>query len=159
LQSFNDLGILKEKTIVRPPPGGHPLSFKERFPRGFETRLTRFILDPIEGKVKRCSELASNPEFPHFDIQGSGSNLRYLYTTEFRNLQDPLAGKGLVRHDLHRGPSMGIEAGRGRVLGEVVFVPEPGNDRKDRGWLLMQGYDANRDESHDLRQSRRLEKT
>ena len=39
------------------------------------------------------------------------------------------------------------EAGPGRVLGEAVFAPQPGQEEEDHGWLLMQGYDARRDES------------
>lgn len=40
-----------------------------------------------------------------------------------------------------------LEAGRGRTLGEPVFVPHPDGRDEHEGWLLLLGYDARRDET------------
>jgi len=77
----------------------------------------------------------------------AGDDLRYLYTLESGIPEDLFSSTALVRHDLHRGTGQQVEAGPGRVLGEAVFVPQPGRKGEDHGWLLMQGYDARRDEN------------
>jgi carotenoid cleavage dioxygenase-like enzyme len=64
----------------------------------------------------------------------------------------------LTRHDLKQGTSRHVEACKNRVLDEAVFVPHPGQNQEDRGWLLMQGYDAERDENYlDVRDAETLE--
>jgi carotenoid cleavage dioxygenase-like enzyme len=106
------------------------------------------VLDPVAGKVESCTGLATGPEFPRFDMRRSGEDARYLYTPESSLQDDWGAFNTRNRCDLSQGTSRCIEAGQTRVLGEAVFVPHPGQDREDRGWLLMQGYDAARDENY-----------
>jgi all-trans-8'-apo-beta-carotenal 15,15'-oxygenase len=121
---------------------------KDQLPKPTPARLTRLVLDPAAGKVESRTGPATGPEYPRFDIRRSGEDARYLYTLESDLQEDWGAFNMLMRHDLKQGTSRRIEAGKGRVLGEAVFVPHPGQDREDRGWLLMQGYDATRDENY-----------
>ena len=121
---------------------------KDRLPTPTPARLTRLALDPTAGKVESRTGLATGPEFPRFDTRRSGEDARYLSLLESSLQEDWGAFNTLTRYDLKQGTSQRVEAGKNRVLGEAVFVPHPGQDRKDRGWLLLQGYDAERDESY-----------
>jgi all-trans-8'-apo-beta-carotenal 15,15'-oxygenase len=121
---------------------------KEQLPRPTPARLTRLVLDPVAGKVESRTGLATGPEYPRFDIRRSGEDARYLYTLESSLEEDWGAFNTLNRYDLQQGTSRRVEAGKARVLSEAVFVPHPGQHREDRGWLLMQGYDAARDENY-----------
>jgi all-trans-8'-apo-beta-carotenal 15,15'-oxygenase len=121
---------------------------KDQLPQPTPARLTRLVLDPVAGTVESRTGLATGPEYPRFDTRRSGEDARYLYTLESGVQEDWAAFNTLNRYDLQQGTSRRIEAGRARVLGEAVFVPHPGQEREDRGWLLMQGYDAARDENY-----------
>jgi all-trans-8'-apo-beta-carotenal 15,15'-oxygenase len=131
---------------------------QEQFPQPTPARLTRLVLDPVAGKVESRTELATAPEFPRFDIRRSGDEARYLYTLKSSHPEDWGALNTLTRHDLTQGTSQHVEAGKSHVLGEAVFVPHPGQHREDRGWLLMQGYEAGRDENYlEVRDAETLE--
>ena len=121
---------------------------EEPFHKTFETQLSRFVLDPFQRRVEDWSVIATHQEFPRFDLRRCGQDLRFLHTLEFKNTGDPMAAGSFARHDLHHGRHETIEAGEGRVLSEVIFVPHPGENEETRGWLLMQGYDAFRDENY-----------
>jgi all-trans-8'-apo-beta-carotenal 15,15'-oxygenase len=121
---------------------------EETFQQTFKTRVSRFVLDPIRGRIESHRVLATDQEFPRFDLRRCGQDVRFLYTLEFKNPGDPLSAGSFARHDLHRDVTESVEAGKGRALGEVIFVPHPGENEEARGWLLMQGYDAFRDENY-----------
>lgn len=113
--------------------------------------LTRLTIDPVRGEVAGRTELGGDCEFPRFDIRRSGEDARYLYTVQASSEESPGVdpyGSHIVRHDLHRGEHQRIFAGRGRALGEAVFVERPGAEAEDDGWLLYQGYDVERDENY-----------
>jgi all-trans-8'-apo-beta-carotenal 15,15'-oxygenase len=121
---------------------------QDQLPQPTPARLTRLVLDPVAGKIESRTGLATGPEYPRFDIRRSGEDARYLYTLESSLQEDWGAFNTLNRYDLRQGTSRRVEARKNRVLGEAVFVPHPGQNREDRGWLLMQGYDAERDENY-----------
>ena len=121
---------------------------EEYFQKTYETQVSRFVLDPIQRKVESQSVLATHQEFPRFDPRRCGQDLRFLYALEFKNPADPMAAGSFARHDLHRGRIESVEAEKGRVMGEVIFFPHPGKNEETEGWLLMQGYDAFRDENY-----------
>lgn len=120
---------------------------KDGLPKQTESRLTRFVLDPVKGTVESRTETESAVEFPRFDSRRAGSDARFLYTLEGTNKEDLFAMSNLVRHDLHKGNCKRVEAGKARVYGEPVFVPHPAKDSEERGWILLQGYDATRDKN------------
>lgn len=131
---------------------------KDQLPPPTPARLTRLVLDPVTGTVESRTELATSSEYPGFDIRRSGEDARYLYTLESGLQEDWGAFNTLTRHDLQQGTSRRVEARKNRVLGEAVFVPHPGPQREDRGWLLMQAYDAERDENYlEIRDAETLE--
>ncbi|PYM06697.1 MAG: hypothetical protein DMD82_07825 [Candidatus Rokuibacteriota bacterium] len=103
--------------------------------------LTRVTLDPARRAVVSRAE-----EFPRFDARRVGTHARYLYTAALSAAR-PFAPLEIVRHDLQGGADLRIEAGETRAFGEPVFVPHPGRREEDRGWVLVQGYDARRDET------------
>lgn len=113
-----------------------------------EQRLIRYVIDPAAGKVESRSELDDRPvEFPRFDTRRTGSAARYLYTLGFERRDDAFAANAVLRFDLERNRSDRIVAGRGQAYGEAVFVPREGAAAENRGWLLVQGYDAARDQN------------
>jgi carotenoid cleavage dioxygenase-like enzyme len=121
---------------------------KDQVPKVAPIKFTRLTLDPANAKVESAVEMAPNQEFPRFDSRRAGQDARYLYTLEGAEDDDPFAFTALIRHDLHRKSSKRVEAGRNRTIGEPVFVPHPGKEEEDRGWILMQGYDGPRDENY-----------
>jgi all-trans-8'-apo-beta-carotenal 15,15'-oxygenase len=118
----------------------------ERLPEVPPPRLTRLEVDLASRAVVSRAELAESQEFPRFDNRRIGRPARRLLTME-AGLDDQLAATCLVRHDLERGEAQKVEAGEGRALGETVFVAREGEESEDNGWLLLQGYDAKRDEN------------
>jgi all-trans-8'-apo-beta-carotenal 15,15'-oxygenase len=110
------------------------------------SRLTRVIVDLATGVVESRTDLDTGLEFPRFDERRAGSDARFLYT--LGDNDDPdyrLLSTRLNRHDLHARKTARVEAGKGRAFGEPVFVPRPGPRSEENGWLLLQGFDANRD--------------
>jgi all-trans-8'-apo-beta-carotenal 15,15'-oxygenase len=120
---------------------------KDSLPKQTETRLTRLVLDPVKGTVESRAETETAIEFPRFDSRRTGNDARFLYTLDGGNKEDQFAMNILMRHDLHKGNSKRIDAGKTRVFGEPVFVPHPTKDSEERGWILLQGYDATRDKN------------
>ncbi len=120
---------------------------KDKLPAMTQPKLTRLVLDPIKGSALSGTELAEAQEFPRFDFRRAGDEAHYLYTLESALKEDPFANNALVRRDFKQGSVKRVDAGKGRTFGEAVFVPHPSQKEEDRGWLLMQGYDATRDEN------------
>ncbi len=107
--------------------------------------LTRLVIDPATGAVTSQAELEAQVEFPRFDERRIGADARYLYTIGWG--KETAGADTLVKHDLRQGERQRAQIGKARTYGEPVFAPHPGQDSEDRGWLLAQGYDGERDES------------
>ncbi len=120
---------------------------KEQMPSAGKTIAQRLTIDVVQGKLASRNEFGHAQEFPRFDERRGGSAARYLYALEASALADEFVFDVLVRHDHQTGKSKKVSAGKGRVLGEAVFVPQPGRTEEERGWLLMQGYDGARNEN------------
>jgi all-trans-8'-apo-beta-carotenal 15,15'-oxygenase len=119
---------------------------RKDFPRSSPARLTRIVVDLAKGAVESRIDLDEDLEFPRFDDRRLGTDARFLYT--LGGSDDPdyrFVETALNRHDLHTRKTARIVADRGRALGEPVFVPK---GREDNGWLLLQGFDANRDRNY-----------
>ncbi|HMY74743.1 MAG TPA: carotenoid oxygenase family protein, partial [Blastocatellia bacterium] len=131
---------------------------KDSLPATSPVKFTRLTIDPVKGVVESRTEFGVNEEFPRFDERRAGQDVRFLYTLETNRGDDSFAFSALIRHDLHNKISKRIVAGKGRAVGEAVFVPHPGKDSEERGWLLQQGYDAGRDENYlDIRDAQTLD--
>ena len=111
-----------------------------------DQQLTRIEIDLAKGELLGRNVFAEDQEFPRYDIRSTGTDARYLYTVGSAIEDDPIVGTYLARHDLHQGTSKRLDAEPGRALGETVFVQKPGGEND--GWLLVQGYDAGRDENY-----------
>jgi carotenoid cleavage dioxygenase-like enzyme len=105
-------------------------------------RLTRMVIDPASGGVVSRTEMESAVEFPRFDERRAGADARYLYT-----IKETAGADTVARHDLRSGNCRTAPRGRARTYGEPVFAPHPGQNSEERGWLLAQGYDGERDET------------
>jgi len=109
--------------------------------------MIRLTIDPIEGKILNNTSYGHSTEYPRFDERRIGTNIRTLYTMESGNPEDQLVNTAILKHDLHRGKTERAETLPHRTLGETIFVPHPGTDSEDLGWLMTMGYDSERDET------------
>lgn len=116
----------------------------DKIPVAAPNKITRFTIDLTEGKIKSRAEFGTDHEYPRYDPRATGKDARYLYTAASEN-RDFLESGAVTRHDLRTGASKSVEAGRGRIFGEPVFVPKQTGE--ERGWILAQGYDAARNET------------
>jgi all-trans-8'-apo-beta-carotenal 15,15'-oxygenase len=107
--------------------------------------LTRLVIDLASGSVTSHTELETNVEFPRFDERRGGTDARYLYTVGLG--KGAADGDTLAKHDLRQGKCQRVPLGKTHTYGEPVFVPHPGQNSEERGWLLAQGYDGARDQT------------
>ena len=150
--AFEKEGRIVLDTILSPGDGALELLHAhsdDRLPDVPPPRVVRLELDLEKRQLVQRSEGAKEQEFPRFDSRRAGEDARFLYTMESGISDDPLVATHLVRHDLHQQKAERVGGTKGRALGETVFVPRSsGNeDRESDGWLLLQGYDTNRDEN------------
>ena len=107
--------------------------------------LERWEVDPVAGAVKRQVLDGREQEFPRFDERLAGRRHRFGYTVAAA-LNDFAGGAGrtssVLKHDLERGTVEAHDLGPGRVVGEVVFVPDAPDAGEDEGWLLGYVHDA-----------------
>ena len=126
----------------------------------------RYEVDLAKGQVVSRIEKSPAQEFPRFDLRKMGRLADFLYTLELDAIADPLGTIRLCKHNLRTDQIQRVEAGRGRIFGEPVFVPhsessaesgaEPGTE--DEGWILNLGFDAERGETFlDIRDARTLD--
>lgn len=131
---------------------------KEQLTPATDAQLIRFVIDPVKGAVVSRTVYEEAQEFPRFDTRLGGKEARFLYTLASSGREDFAIFSTLFRHDLHRKTSQRVAAGKGRMFGEPVFVPHPGKASEERGWLLMQGYEASRDQTFlEIRDAQTLE--
>ncbi len=148
--AYEQDGRIVLDTILSPGDGALELLHahaSDRLPEVAPPRVVRLELNLEKRSVALRSEGEEEQEFPRFDSRRSGENARYLYTMESGIRDDPLVATHLVRHDLHEGGTARIGGTEGRALGETVFVPRASDGDETDGWLLLQGYDTERDEN------------
>lgn len=106
--------------------------------------LTRMEIDLAKGELTSRNELEAEVEFPRFDERRGGTEARYLYTAGFIGSSDE---NSIVKHDLQRRTCKKIDPTKGRTFAEPVFVPHPGKNSEEQGWLLTLGYDGKQDQT------------
>lgn len=134
--------------------GGRVVIDVVRHPRMFATlltgpyeglpRLERWTLDRARGTLAVDPLDDRGQEFPRIDERRTGRPHRYGYGAAF--------GAGVehgpaLKHDLAGGTTEVHDFGPGRASLEPVFVPRPGGDAEDDGWVMAYVYDATTDRS------------
>jgi all-trans-8'-apo-beta-carotenal 15,15'-oxygenase len=105
--------------------------------------LQRVTVDLTGKKLVGTSDLVEDVEFPRFDLRLTGQKSRFIYAAE-RGYGENAA---IVRVDLQSGKHQKAFAGNTRTFGEPVFVPTTSAINEERGLILTQGYDSDKNES------------
>jgi carotenoid cleavage dioxygenase len=84
--------------------------------------------------------------FPRVDDRRAGLPYRYGWVVSPRstNGQRDLAAEAesvIVQYDLVSGARTEFDPGRGKVLGEPVFVPASDDAAEDEGWVMTYAHD------------------
>ncbi len=109
---------------ARPASGGGPAAAAATG----AARMHRWILDPSTGTSTEQPLDDRGVEFPTIDDDRVGRPGRYVYT---------VAPTAIVKYDTVSGAATSHELGPDIAVGEAVFVPAPGaNRREDDGWLI-----------------------
>ena len=108
-----------------------------------ESRWTEFEVDLAAGTVRTWQPYADTVEFPHYDLRRTGRETRYAYMMASRHpAAQPLFGMNVVRAVDHKTERMQeYDYGQQVVAEEHVFVPAPGSDVENRGWLIGTAFD------------------
>ncbi|MGE3465882.1 MAG: carotenoid oxygenase family protein [Pyrinomonadaceae bacterium] len=107
-------------------------------------RVKQTVVDLENRKHSAVEDLYEGAEFPRYDMRLTGKRARYLYVADRLYEEDA----AIVRIDTRKRSSIKFNAGKERTLAEPVFVPKgEGKQSEDNGWLLIQGYDAARNEN------------
>lgn len=105
--------------------------------------LRRVTIDLKTKSLVSTEDFADNVEFPRYDSRLTAGKSRFLYATE----NGYGANASIVRVDLEKNSVKKAAAGKNRTFGEPVFVPQSSAANEERGWLLTQGYDGEKNES------------
>ena len=109
----------------------------------FPQNLKQVTVDVAAKKVLTSVDLARAVEFPRFDMRLTGQKSRYLYVTQGVYGENA----SIIRADLQKHSTQKVRVGKTRTVAEPVFVPKTSTINEDRGWILAQGYDADKNES------------
>jgi len=116
--------------------------------------LKQVTVDVANRKVLSRVDLIEAVEFPRYDLRVTGQKSRYLYATEKVYGEDA----SIVRVDLQTRKLQKISNGKTRAFGEPVFVPKTSTVNEERGWILAQGYDSDKNETFlEIRDAQTLE--
>ena len=85
-------------------------------------------------------------EFPRINENLLGRKTRYGYAGRIPKSSEVFFD-GVIKYDFSTGESQIHEFGRGRSGSEAVFVPRPGANSEDDGWLVTFVYDTCEDSS------------
>lgn len=119
---------------------------QEKLPAAAKSYLVRYRLDPVTGRLTARDTITRGLEFPRYNEVRAGSDARFLYAVG-DHADNALLSGCVLAIDLHRGTRRELRYAAHQAIEEAVFAPRPkGTDEQD-GWLLLQGYDGNRDEN------------
>lgn len=116
---------------------------EDKVPEFQPPRLKQITVDLAKKLVVNSADLAENLEFPRYDQRLTGKKAHYLYAAD--NLYEKNAS--IMRIDLEKHSVKKAPVGKTGTVAEPVFVPKTSEINEDRGWLLAQGFDAERDEN------------
>lgn len=104
--------------------------------------LHRWTIDLARGSVTESTIDDRPVEFPRCDERRTGSAYRFGYAVQSAGSERPGGGAALVKFDLARGTSACRTFAPGERPGETIFIPAPGGDVEDDGWLMCYVYDG-----------------
>lgn len=106
---------------------------------GSDLSLRRWTVDTDTGVARdEVIDDRGDMELPSRDLRRTGREHRYGYFAQTRPSEDSVDMGGVVKHDYQSGSRTVWDPGPTRHGGEWLFVPDPGGDADDEGWLL--GY-------------------
>jgi all-trans-8'-apo-beta-carotenal 15,15'-oxygenase len=105
-------------------------------------QLWRFALNLKENKVQ--AELIDSRccEFPSIHPQNVGRPYRYLYIGAAHHPTGNAPLQAILKIDLDSQERQLWSAAPRGFVGEPIFVPRPGSQQEDDGWVLVLVYDA-----------------
>ncbi len=118
-------------------------STDEMFKKLTPPTLQQVTVDLTNKTFVGATDLIADVEFPRYDMRLTSQKSRFLYATE-RGYAENAA---IVRVDLKSGKSIKVNAGKSRTFGEPVFAPITSAINEERGLILAQGYDSDKNES------------
>ena len=109
------------------------------FGDGGLARLERWVLNPQLRTSSITVIDAGSNEFPRHrgSVAGQPYTFGYCASPSF----DQAAGWPTLKHNLESGERLVFDHGAGRAAGEPVFVPRPGSEAEDDGWLITLVHD------------------
>lgn len=129
-----DVFVLTACRIANPVPDVIPAGAARLDPIALVPHLYRWRFDLATGQVSG-EQLDDVPtEFPRVNDDALMSPLRYSYNPRLART-DALQFDGVLKYDLNAGSSIAHSWGEDALGGEVVFVPDPGAEGEDAGWI------------------------
>ncbi|MBD2447069.1 carotenoid oxygenase family protein [Nostoc sp. FACHB-152] len=105
-------------------------------------QLWRFYLNLNDGTVEQKLIEERCCEFPTIHPANVGRAYRYLYTGAAHAPIGNAPLQAILKIDLETGERQLWSAAPRGFMGEPIFVPRPGAEQEDDGWLLALVYDA-----------------
>jgi carotenoid cleavage dioxygenase len=96
--------------------------------------LYRWTLNLKTGAVTETKLDDQRTEFPRMNDQWLGRKSRYGYHQRLAP-EETLLFDGVIKYDYEGNPKNTHDYGDGCVGGETVFVPRPGAQAEDDGWV------------------------
>nr|MCM0593980.1 carotenoid oxygenase family protein [Gloeotrichia echinulata DEX184] len=105
-------------------------------------QIWRFHLNLNDGKVQQKLIEERCCEFPTIHPANVGRSYRYLYIGAAHASIGNAPLQAILKLDLETGERLVWSAAPRGFMGEPIFVPRPGSQTEDDGWLLALVYDA-----------------
>ncbi len=107
-------------------------------------QLYRWTLNLESGAVQEEAIGEHYGDFPRVDDRRAGQPTRFTYIS-----LDRAQGQqsGVAKCDTETGAAQVYHHGPGRAGGEMEFVPRPGGEREDDGWVMGLVYDSSTNRS------------
>jgi len=111
-------------------------------------RLWQWTIDLGAGTVTETQLDDAACDFPRVDDRRVGLKARWGYTASLDDRAASLTlGRYLHKYDLTSGRRSTHDFGAANHLGEPIFIPRPGAQAEDDGWILAFRHDESKDES------------
>ena len=105
-------------------------------------QLWRFYLNLKDGTVQKKLIESRCCEFPAIHPRNVGRSYRYLYMSAAHAATGNAPLQALLKIDLESGEKQIWSVAPRGFTGEPIFVPRPGSEKEDDGWVLALVYDA-----------------